>query len=133
MSAQTRPLGSTPKVSSAGPSLRAPRLAYSGADSTEMAASSATDRSGRRTVSPATRTLPARIRAWARSRDSARPLLVTSTSSLGNLKNQSDGDADDSADEHLDRGVTEQLTQHRLLDPAHVHQVLDETVEHRSL
>src|SRR5216684_749058 len=47
-----------------------------------MAASSLTDRSGLRTVSPATRTLPARIRACARWRDSASPLFVTSTSSL---------------------------------------------------
>src|SRR6266852_942903 len=46
-----------------------------------MAASSLTDRSGLRTVSPATRTLPARIRACARWRDSASPLFVTSTSS----------------------------------------------------
>src|SRR6266851_4590769 len=47
-----------------------------------MAASSLTDRAGLRTVSPATRTLPARIRACARWRDSASPLFVTSTSSL---------------------------------------------------
>src|SRR5712691_4763909 len=47
-----------------------------------MGAFSLTDRSGRRTVSPATRTLPARIRACARWRDSASPLFVTSTSSL---------------------------------------------------
>src|SRR5438034_304491 len=83
MSAQTRPVGSTPNRSSAGASLSAPRLAYPGSASTSMRASSLTARSGRRTVSPATRTLPARIKACARSRDSASPLLVTSTSRRG--------------------------------------------------
>src|SRR6266550_1826295 len=80
MSAQTRPVGSTANRPSAGASLSAPRLAYPGSASTSMRASSLTARSGRRTVSPATRTLPARIKACARSRDSASPQFVTSTS-----------------------------------------------------
>src|SRR2546427_540025 len=142
MSAQTRPPGSTPNRSSAGASLRAPLLAYPGSESTSMCASSLTARSGRRTVSPATRTLPARMSACARARDSASPLFVTNTSSRGISgqvrpacacppwsEDEPDAKTDHGADQHLERRVPQELTQVRLLHAPHVHQVLDEAIQ----
>src|SRR5690348_14299031 len=100
-----------------------------------MGASSLTARAGLRTVSPATRTLPARISACARSRDSARPLCVTSTSRRGisgpyrPLEDESDDETDQRADQDFGRRVAEQLAQPGLLDASHVDQVFDEPVE----
>src|SRR5438067_9356301 len=96
-----------------------------------MLASSLTVRAGLRTVSPATRTLPARIRACARSRDSARLLLATSTSRRGITRSddQAYGKTDHRAHEHFERGVSKQLAQTRLLHASHVHQVLDEPIQ----
>src|SRR6266705_3758654 len=109
MSAQTRPSGLTSKRSSAGPSFSAPRLAHSSVWSTVTASSSRTLRSGLRTVSPETLTLPARIKACARSRDSTRPVWVNKTSSLGNTEDHADHQADRRADDYLHRRVSQQL------------------------
>src|SRR6266567_4946320 len=100
-----------------------------------MASSSRTARSGRRTVSPPTRTLPAMMSACARSLDAARPWRATSTSRrvMRALDEEADHDADDRADQHLDRSVAEELAQPLLLHPAHVHEVLDQAVEHGCL
>src|SRR5947208_2746740 len=96
-----------------------------------MCASSLTLRSGLRTVSPATRTLPARMSACARCRDSASPLFVTSTSSRGMTLSEDEPDdkADYSADQHFERRVSQKLTQVRLLHAPHVHQVFDEAIQ----
>src|SRR3982074_1119321 len=94
-----------------------------------MGASSLTVRSGRRTVSPATLTFPARIRACARSRDSASPVLVTRTSNLGTLKEKPDHDAEHRPDQDLHRGVPKQLPELLLLHASHRHQVVDEPVQ----
>src|ERR1051325_828601 len=122
-----------PNRSRAGPSLRAPRLAHCSAWSTVTTSSSRTLRSGRRTVSPDTFTLPARIRARARSRDSIKPVCVNMTSSLGNSEDETDDQADQGAHDDLQRGVAEQLAQPLLLDAAHVHEVLDQPVQHLGL
>src|ERR1700682_373271 len=130
MSAQISPVGSMPNVMSAGPSFKAPRLAYAGPASTEIEASSLTVRPGRRSVSPDTRTLPARISACARSRDSARPLLATSTSSLGiDLEDQPHDDAKDSTHKDLDGRVPQELAQLLFLDASHVDEVFDQAIQ----
>src|SRR4051812_41876900 len=132
MLAHTRPEGSTRKWSSAGASFNAPRLANAGSESTAMSASSLTERSGLRTVSPPTRTLPARIRACARSRDSARPFLVTRTSRRvtgGPLEEEADHQANRRADDDLERRVSQQLAEPQLLYAAHVHEILHQAVQ----
>src|SRR4029079_9580208 len=72
-----RPAGSIPNASSAAASLCPPRLTYGSGASTTTVAGAAMRSPGlwsRRAASPSpTRTLPARIRAWARVRDAARP------------------------------------------------------------
>src|SRR5437764_7480031 len=133
MSAHTRPVGSRPKASSAGASFSPPRLTNGGGATTWTSSSEPTVRSGRRTVSPATRTLPARMRAWAWARDSAIPACVSAASNLidkGTLQgDQPYGYAESRSDQDLDGGVAEQLAQSGLLEPSLSHQVVHQAVQ----